>query len=67
LGWELTLPVFLLYSWLKSEVTSGDVKANCEDLKVLGKGDFKALIKWRIAIREEVRHSRLSFQFAARS
>ncbi|KAJ3853806.1 Spb1 C-terminal domain-containing protein [Lentinula lateritia] len=40
--------------WLKFEITSGDVKANCDDLKVLGKGDFKALIKWRLALREEL-------------
>jgi AdoMet-dependent rRNA methyltransferase SPB1 len=26
-----------------------------DDLKVLGKGDFKALLKWRTALREEVR------------
>jgi AdoMet-dependent rRNA methyltransferase SPB1 len=36
------------------DVTSADVKANCEDLKVLGKGDFKTLMKWRLALREEV-------------
>ena len=27
--------------------------ANFEDLKVLGKGDFKSLMKWRLAIRIE--------------
>jgi AdoMet-dependent rRNA methyltransferase SPB1 len=36
-------------------LTSLDVKANLDDLKVLGKGDFKALLKWRTALREEVR------------
>jgi len=41
--------------WLALDITTDDVKANCDDLKVLGKGDFKALIKWRIALREEVR------------
>ena len=41
--------------WLAMELTTSDVKANCEDLKVLGKGDFKALMKWRTALREEVR------------
>ena len=41
-------------SWLKLGVTKDDVKANCDDLKVLGKGDFKTLIKWRLALREEV-------------
>ncbi|KAL0579104.1 AdoMet-dependent rRNA methyltransferase spb1 [Marasmius crinis-equi] len=40
--------------WLAMDVTSGDVKANCEDLKVLGKADFKALIRWRLALREEL-------------
>jgi len=37
------------------DFTTSDVKANCDDLKVLGKGDFKALLKWRLALREEVR------------
>ena len=27
--------------------------ANFQDLKVLGKGDFKTLMKWRLAIRLE--------------
>ncbi|KAG6849868.1 hypothetical protein H0H93_004217 [Arthromyces matolae] len=36
------------------DITTSDVKANCEDLKVLGKGDFKALLKWRIALREDL-------------
>jgi AdoMet-dependent rRNA methyltransferase SPB1 len=40
--------------WLHLDTTSSDVKANCDDLKVLGKGDFKALLKWRLALREEV-------------
>lgn len=40
--------------WLAMDVTSADVKANCNDLKVLGKGDFKTLMKWRLALREEV-------------
>jgi AdoMet-dependent rRNA methyltransferase SPB1 len=41
--------------WLDLEITRADVKANCDDLKVLGKGDFKTLLKWRAALREEVR------------
>jgi AdoMet-dependent rRNA methyltransferase SPB1 len=41
--------------WLDLSITSTDVKANVEDLKVLGKGDFKALLKWRLALRQEVR------------
>ncbi|WWC90035.1 AdoMet-dependent rRNA methyltransferase SPB1 [Kwoniella dendrophila CBS 6074] len=40
--------------WLKSRHTTSDVVANCSDLKVLGKGDFKALMKWRLAIRLEI-------------
>ena len=40
--------------WLQLDITSPDVQASCEDLKVLGKGDFKNLLKWRSALREEV-------------
>ncbi|KAG9078617.1 AdoMet-dependent rRNA methyltransferase spb1, partial [Ceratobasidium sp. 370] len=40
--------------WLKLEATTPDVIANCDDLKVLGKGDFRKLLKWRTAIREEL-------------
>lgn len=46
-----------LYSslrWASLDVTTQDVLANCDDLKVLGKGDFKALLKWRSSMREEV-------------
>ncbi|KAG6889197.1 hypothetical protein C0995_002912 [Termitomyces sp. Mi166 len=39
--------------WLNMGITTSDVKANCDDLKVLGKGDFKTLLKWRLALREE--------------
>ncbi|ORX39866.1 putative RNA methyltransferase [Kockovaella imperatae] len=39
--------------WLKSRHTTSDVVANFADLKVLGKGDFKLLMKWRLAIRLE--------------
>lgn len=42
-----------VYRWLSLDITTEDVKANCEDLKVLGKGDFKTLIRWRLALREE--------------
>ena len=50
---------FLLFtcwpaSWASLLLTSEDIKANLDDLKVLGKGDFKALLKWRTALREEV-------------
>jgi AdoMet-dependent rRNA methyltransferase SPB1 len=49
-------PVFTcwLASWVSLPLTSEDIKANLDDLKVLGKGDFKALLKWRTALREEV-------------
>ncbi|KIK99034.1 hypothetical protein PAXRUDRAFT_823201 [Paxillus rubicundulus Ve08.2h10] len=40
--------------WLELSITTADVKTNCDDLKVLGKGDFKALLKWRITLREEL-------------
>lgn len=44
----------MLSRWLKLDLTKPEVVANCNDLKVLGKGDFKALIKWRLTLREEV-------------
>ncbi|KAG6876340.1 hypothetical protein C0992_013304 [Termitomyces sp. T32_za158] len=40
--------------WLNMNITTSDVKANCDDLKVLGKGDFKILLKWRVALRQEL-------------
>ncbi|KAF9504926.1 hypothetical protein BS47DRAFT_1374347 [Hydnum rufescens UP504] len=40
--------------WLNGPLMTVDLRANFEDLKVLGKGDFKALLKWRLAIREEL-------------
>ncbi|WWD15904.1 AdoMet-dependent rRNA methyltransferase SPB1 [Kwoniella shandongensis] len=39
--------------WLKSRHSTPEIIANFDDLKVLGKGDFKALMKWRLAIRLE--------------
>ena len=39
-------------------ITTEDVKSNCDDLKVLGKGDFKALMKWRLSLRQEVSRMR---------
>jgi AdoMet-dependent rRNA methyltransferase SPB1 len=41
-------------SWASLPLTSSDVRANLDDLKVLGKGDFKALLRWRTALREDV-------------
>ncbi|KAG0708967.1 Spb1 C-terminal domain-containing protein [Suillus ampliporus] len=40
--------------WLQLDITSLEVQASCEDLKVLGKGDFKNLLKWRSALRQEI-------------
>jgi AdoMet-dependent rRNA methyltransferase SPB1 len=40
--------------WLKNGVTRPEIQENCKDLKVLGKSDFKSLIRWRSALREEV-------------
>ncbi|KAH0838389.1 FtsJ-domain-containing protein [Lanmaoa asiatica] len=40
--------------WLELSITTPDIKVNFEDLKVLGKGDFKALLRWQIAVREEL-------------
>ncbi|PCH33833.1 hypothetical protein WOLCODRAFT_63279 [Wolfiporia cocos MD-104 SS10] len=40
--------------WLQLDITKPDIVANCEDLKVLGKSDFKTLLKWRTALREEL-------------
>lgn len=45
----------MVYRLLKKELTTEDIKINCDDLKVLGKRDFKLLLKWRLAIRKEVR------------
>jgi AdoMet-dependent rRNA methyltransferase SPB1 len=33
--------------------TDAEVRALCEDLKVLGKREFKHLLKWRIAVRQQ--------------
>lgn len=33
--------------------TTREVKACCEDLKVLGKRDFRLLLKWRLSVREK--------------
>ena len=35
---------------LAHEATTEEIKFCCEDLKVLNKGDFKALLKWRLKI-----------------
>ncbi|ORZ09164.1 Spb1 C-terminal domain-domain-containing protein [Absidia repens] len=38
---------------LKNPATTEDIKINFEDLKVLGKSDFKALLKWRSTLRDQ--------------
>ncbi|KAG1473337.1 hypothetical protein G6F56_001006 [Rhizopus delemar] len=40
---------------LKREETTEDIKINCEDLKVLGRSDFKTLLKWRSTLRDELK------------
>lgn len=42
---------------LKSPLTTDEIKTCLDDLKVLGKKDFKMLLKYRTAIREDVRTS----------
>lgn len=37
----------------KNEVTTEEIKACFQDLKVLNKKDFKSLLKWRLRIREQ--------------
>ncbi|GAA6064575.1 hypothetical protein JCM10212_006200 [Sporobolomyces blumeae] len=39
---------------LKSPLTTDEVKACVDDLKVLGKKDFKMLLKYRTAVREDL-------------
>jgi AdoMet-dependent rRNA methyltransferase SPB1 len=39
---------------LKHPLTTDEIKNCCEDLKVLGKKDFKTLLKYRAAIREDL-------------
>lgn len=51
----LPSPFMVMPRWTKLDITTSDILTSCEDLKVLGKGDFKALIKWRKSLREEVR------------
>eukprot|EP01087_Luapelamoeba_hula_P024553 TRINITY_DN939_c0_g1_i1.p1 TRINITY_DN939_c0_g1~~TRINITY_DN939_c0_g1_i1.p1 ORF type:complete len:898 (-),score=294.71 TRINITY_DN939_c0_g1_i1:93-2786(-) len=35
--------------------TTPEIKALCEDLRLLSKGDFKNLLKWRLRMREYIR------------
>jgi hypothetical protein len=45
---------FSAYRLLKHPLTTDEIKNCCEDLKVLGKKDFKTLLKYRAAIREDL-------------
>jgi len=37
---------------LANEATTAEIVKCCEDLRLLGKGDFKSLLRWRLSIRE---------------
>ena len=39
---------------LQHPATTKDIKADCQDLRVLGKREFRNLLKWRLAVREEL-------------
>lgn len=55
-GRELIMFIHTRFARLfKNPLTTPDVKASVEDLKVLGKKDFKILLKYRLAVREDVR------------
>ncbi|PKI82385.1 AdoMet-dependent rRNA methyltransferase spb1 [Malassezia vespertilionis] len=43
---------------LSNPATTADIKANCEDLKLLGRGDFATLFKWRKTIRAAMQMDR---------
>lgn len=36
----------------KMDITTSEIKSCCADLQVLGKKDFRALLRWRLAARE---------------
>ncbi|CCG81481.1 AdoMet-dependent rRNA methyltransferase spb1 [Taphrina deformans PYCC 5710] len=38
----------------KMDITTTEIKACCADLQVLGKKDFRALLRWRTAARETI-------------
>lgn len=38
-------------AWYESRHTDDDIKESMKDLRVLGKGEFRRLMKWRLAIR----------------
>ncbi|CAK9270394.1 unnamed protein product [Sphagnum jensenii] len=44
-------------SILKHPLTTEEIKILCEDLRVLGKSEFKQLLKWRLLIRKALQPS----------
>jgi AdoMet-dependent rRNA methyltransferase SPB1 len=38
----------------KLDITTKEIMACCKDLQVLGKKDFRGLLKWRLAVRENL-------------
>lgn len=57
MSFEFTAPEIkadVLIRLYKNHLTTPDIKASVEDLRVLGKKDFKNLLKYRIAVREDV-------------
>ncbi|ORY86214.1 Spb1 C-terminal domain-domain-containing protein [Protomyces lactucae-debilis] len=41
-------------SYKKLDITTKEIMACCKDLQVLGKKDFRGLLKWRLAVRERM-------------
>lgn len=39
--------------WATHPSTTFEIKACCDDLKVLGRSDFKSMLKWRMGLRRE--------------
>jgi hypothetical protein len=53
--WAIVLLIlrFIIFRYSHHPATTNEIKALCEDLKVLGKIDFQRLLKWRTIIRTE--------------
>ena len=45
--------------------TNAEVRALCGDLKVLGRSEFKALLRWRLKVRGDVLKARKAAAAAA--
>lgn len=52
--------------FLKQPETTEEIRLLCEDLKVIGKKDFRALIKWRLAMRAMVEQEAKALEEANR-